>query len=110
MTVSKQTLKNIVLTQFKVNEEDLKQLCFEMGVKSLAIFGSVTQDKFKSGQSDIDFLVEFDVISVDRFFDFLDGLKKLFRYENIELVTVASLKNQVIRDEILSSQENIYAA
>ena len=102
--------KQRVLGQFNVNEEDLKRLCVEMGVKSLAVFGSVTQGGFKAGQSDIDFLVEFESISADRFFDFLDGLKKPFHYENIDLVTFGSLKNQVIRKSILSSQESIYAA
>jgi predicted nucleotidyltransferase len=31
--------------------------------KSLTVFGSVTQGGFKDGQSDIDFLVEFESIS-----------------------------------------------
>ena len=51
--------KQKILSQFNVNEEDLKRLCLKMGVKSLAVFGSVTQGGFKIGQSDIDFLVEF---------------------------------------------------
>jgi predicted nucleotidyltransferase len=110
MTGDGQILKKGILSQFKVNEDDLKRLCREMGVRSLAVFGSVTQGEFKAGQSDIDFLVEFEAISADRFFDFLDGLKKLFHYDNVDLVTSASLKNLVIRQSILSSQENIYAA
>lgn len=105
-----QALKAKILQQFKVNESDLKKLCDQMQVRTLSVFGSVTQNEFKSGQSDIDFLVEFETISIDRFFDFLDGLKKIFHYENIDLVTVASLKNHVIREEVLSSQEKIYAA
>lgn len=81
-----------------------------MGVKSLAVFGSVIQCEFHSGQSDIDFLVEFESLSVDKFFDFLEGLKKIFQYDNIDLVTIGSLKNKIIREEILSSKEDLYAA
>jgi len=103
-------LKSTFLSQFSVKQNDLEQLCRKHGVKSLAVFGSVTGNSFKSGKSDIDFLVEFDSVSTDKFFDFLDGLKNLFHYENIDLVTVASLKNKIIRNEILSSQERIYAA
>jgi len=103
-------VKKDILSLFNVNEADLKSLCHEMGVKSLAVFGSVIQGGFKPGQSDIDFLVEFESVSVDRFFDFLDGLKRLFHYDNIDLVTSGALKNRVIRQSILSSQENIYAA
>ena len=102
--------KEQIFSQFKVNEDELKRHCRKMGVRSLAVFGSVTQGNFKDGQSDIDFLAEFESVSVDAFFDFLDGLKKIFHYENVDLVTSASLKNRVIRQEILSSQENIYAA
>jgi predicted nucleotidyltransferase len=110
MAGSNHIFKQKILSQFNVNEDDLIRLCLKMGVKSLAVFGSVTQGEFKVGQSDIDFLVEFESISADRFFDFLDDLKILFQYENIDLVTFGSLKNQVIRQSILSSQENIYAA
>ena len=103
-------LKQKILTQFGVKESDLIRLCRKHGVKSLSVFGSLAHNEFKSGQSDIDLLVEFDSISVDKFFDLQDGLKKLFHYEKIDLVTVASLKNKVIKQEILSSQKEIYAA
>ena len=80
-------LKKHILNQFNVNEADLKRLCHEMGVKSLAVFGSVTQGGFKAGQSDIDFLVEFEAVSIDRFFDFLDGLKsRCARFANQALI------------------------
>jgi predicted nucleotidyltransferase len=102
--------KKHILGQFNVNEADLERLCREMGVRSLAVFGSVTQGNFIAGQSDIDFLVEFESVSIDGFFDFLEGLKILFHYDNIDLVTSGSLKNRVIRQSILSSQESIYAA
>ncbi len=103
-------LKKKILSDFQVNEEDLRKLCRELGVKSLAIFGSVIQGEFKPGQSDIDFLVEFESVSLDGFFDFLDGLKKLFHYDDIDLVTTDSLKNHVIRREVLLSKEDLYAA
>lgn len=110
MTTEIHISKEELFTQIKVNEDKLRVLCREKGVKSLSIFGSVVRGQFKANQSDLDFLVEFDTISADRFFDFLDGLKKIFNYDNVELITLASLKNQVIREEVLSSQENIYAA
>ena len=110
MSAGNHTVKLELFKQFKVEEEDLKKLCLKMGVRSLAVFGSVTRGDFKMGQSDIDFLVEFEIVSADRFFDFLDGLTQLFHYDKVDLVTMPSLKNQVIRQSILSSQKNIYAA
>lgn len=110
MTNANDVFKKRILSQFQVSEVDLIKLCRAMGVKSLSIFGSALQGDFKPGQSDIDFLVEFESVSIDSFFDFLDGLKRLFHYNDIDLVTRGSLKNQVIRDEILSSKEDLYAA
>ncbi|HEY8271124.1 MAG TPA: nucleotidyltransferase domain-containing protein [Pseudobdellovibrionaceae bacterium] len=110
MTDANDVLKKRILSQFQVSEEDLIKLCQAMGVKSLAIFGSALQGNFKPGQSDIDFLVEFELVSIDCFFDFLEGLKRLFHYTDIDLVTRGSLKNQVIREEILSSKKDLYAA
>lgn len=110
MGVGSLVLKKKILSQFQVNEDDLRKLCRQMNVKSLAIFGSVIQGEFKAGQSDIDFLVEFEAVSIDGFFDFLEGLKNLFHYNDIDLVTAASLKNQVIRQQILSSKQDLYAA
>ena len=37
-------------------------------------------------------------------------LKTLFSYQNIDLVTLGSLKNPFIKEEIFSSREMIYAA
>ncbi len=110
MTRAESISKSEILVQFNVKESDLEQLCRRHGVISLAVFGSVAHNQFKLGTSDIDFLVEFEFVSVDKFFDLFDGLKKLFRYDKIDLITIDSLKNKVIRNAILSSQENIYAA
>lgn len=103
-------MKDSILNQFYVDEKDLKKLCKKMGVRSLSIFGSAVQGGFKRGVSDIDFLVEFEDVSLDRFFEFMDNLQALFHGNKIDLVTMGSLKNPIIRQEILSSQQKIYAA
>lgn len=56
-----------------------------MRVKSLSIFGSAVHGNFKPGVSDIDFLVEFETVSIDRFFEFMDGLQQLFHSNKIEM-------------------------
>jgi predicted nucleotidyltransferase len=110
MEIRNQLSKEELLSQFAVREEDLVTLCRAKKVRYLAIFGSAVRGKFKVNQSDLDFLVEFEVISVDLFFEFLEELKNLFNYQKIDLITLASVKNQVIREEILSSREELYAA
>ena len=102
--------KTDFLNQFQVSEKDLEQLCQRAGVKTLYIFGSILSPEFSPGKSDLDFLVEFDSPSFDGFFDFHENLKDLFNYENIDLVTIGSLKNKIIRETIISSRETLYAA
>ena len=102
--------KHIFLSQFKVSEEELAQLCHQAGVKTLYIFGSALRLPFNKGASDLDFLVEFNNPTFDGFFDFLEDLKSLFKYENIDLITIGSLKNRVIKEEIFTSMKALYAA
>ena len=64
--------------------------------------------------SDIDFLVQFseeiDVLDyADNYFDFLEGLKDLTRRE-IDLVSVRSLRNPVLKEEINKTKVELYAA
>ncbi len=102
--------KNDFLNQFQVSESDLIRFCNQTGVKALYIFGSVLGPRFSAGKSDLDFLVEFNEPSFDAFFELLENLKALFKYENIDLITVDSLKNKVIRNQVLASREVLYAA
>lgn len=99
-----------ILNRFGVKESNLVQLYWKYGVKFLAVFGSIVLNELQLGKSDIDFLVEFDSTSVDKFLDLQDSLRNLFHFEKVDLVTVASLKNKVMRQEFLSSQKRVYAA
>lgn len=98
------------LKKFKVAEADLQKLCQQIGVTELYIFGSALEPRFVHGESDLDFLVDFNETTFDAFFDLQEGLKTLFNYQNIDLVTLGSLKNPFIKEEIFSSREMIYAA
>lgn len=103
-------LNEELLNQFKINQNLLIDLCQKTSVKTLSFFGSILSDKFVPGQSDLDFLVEFHEVSFDNFFDLQIGLRRVFNYEKIDLVTISSLKNRIIREDILSTRKNIYAA
>lgn len=103
-------VKDQILERFNVNESEFQKLCTTYGVINLALFGSVLTSEFKPGQSDLDFLVEMERVSFDSYFGLLERLKQLFQYENIDLITVGSLKNKVIRQEVENSKEVLYAA
>lgn len=99
-----------ILKKFGVDPQNLDDLCAKTGVKSLYFFGSIVDGRFKTGVSDLDFLVEFYDPSFDGYFDLKEGLVELFNYDNIDLVTIGSLKNKIIRDEIFAARQTLYAA
>lgn len=93
--------------------EEIAELCRKHHVRRLAVFGSAARDDFDPERSDVDVLVEFDEIPVDRYFDnktsLLDGLRCAFDRE-VDLLTWKSVKNPVLRRELESSHQELYAA
>lgn len=88
MTNKKLTSK-IIIEKIKQEREKLK----EKGVKKIGLFGSYSKDKQKKG-SDIDFLVEFKIIDLDKYIYVLNLLEKLFR-RKIDLVIEKDLKPEL---------------
>ncbi|TNE81304.1 MAG: nucleotidyltransferase domain-containing protein [Bacteroidetes bacterium] len=93
--------------------EDIIALCKEHNVVSIALFGSASDDRMHSA-SDIDFLVQFseDIAVIDypdNYFSLLEQLEKLMGYK-IDLVSLKSLKNPILLEEINQSKVVLYAA
>ena len=91
---------------------ELKQLCELYKVKTLYAFGSVCTDKF-SENSDIDFLISFDNLSMDQYadnyFEIHYKLEELFNRQ-IDLLTENSLSNPFLIKSIEHTKQLIYAA
>jgi uncharacterized protein len=91
---------------------ELRQLCEEFDVQRMYLFGSATGDRF-SDSSDLDFLIRFKDIPVDRytdnFFNLHERLQVLFG-RKVDLLTEPSLKNPLFREGVNSSKELLYAA
>jgi predicted nucleotidyltransferase len=93
--------------------DEITALCIKHKVQSFSVFGSAARNSMTT-DSDIDFLVQFseeiDVLDyADNYFDFLEGLKDLTRRE-IDLVSVRSLRNPVLKEEINKTKVELYAA
>lgn len=93
--------------------DEIITLCKQHRVKSIALFGSAARDAMTS-DSDVDFLVEFeetlDVLDyADNYFSLLEGLEQLTG-KKIDLLSVHSLRNPVLREEIFRSKIELYAA
>ena len=91
---------------------ELSQLCKTYEVKSMFAFGSVCTDKFND-ESDIDFLISFDSLSLDKYadnyFDLHYKLEDLFK-RKIDLITDSSLSNPYFIQGIEQTKRLIYAA
>ncbi len=91
---------------------DLKILCQDYDVKTMYVFGSACTDKF-SENSDIDILISFKDISIekytDNYFELHHKLEELFN-RKIDLLTENSLSNPYFIESIEETKQLLYAA
>ncbi|WP_339658989.1 nucleotidyltransferase domain-containing protein [uncultured Polaribacter sp.] len=88
----------------------VKTLCKKHKVEKLYLFGSATNNTF-TDESDIDFLVKFNISDLSLYFDnyisFKENLSKIFKRE-VDLVEEQTLKNPILINSINKSKELIY--
>ncbi len=94
------------------NIDQLKNLCEAHDIKEMFVFGSACTEKF-SDQSDIDILISFNDISIekytDNYFDLHDKLEELFK-RKVDLMTENSLSNPYLIESIEETKQLLYAA
>ncbi len=92
--------------------QELKEVCEMCDVKSLHIFGSAVTKNFREN-SDLDILVSFKNISIEKYTDnyFLlhQKLEELFS-RRIDLITENSLSNPYLIESIEETKQLLYAA
>ena len=92
--------------------EELTSLCEKYDVENMYIFGSAVTSDFNS-ESDIDFLINFKDISVekytDNYFELRAQLELMFN-RKIDLVTERSLSNPYLIQQIKKNKQLLYAA
>jgi uncharacterized protein len=92
--------------------EEIKQICKELDVKTMYVFGSVCTDKFAE-TSDIDILISFKDISIEKYtnnyFELHYKLEALFK-RKIDLLTENSLSNPYFIESIEETKQLLYAA
>lgn len=92
------------------NIDGIKRLCSIYAVAQLSVFGSVLTEKFND-DSDIDFLVRFNVMPIENYADnYLQlsaALEELLGRE-IDLVEEKAIRNPVFRSNIDRTKVQIY--
>lgn len=102
-----------MVKEFKEKEIALAEVCKQHYVALMSIFGSAVKGTFTE-ESDIDLLVLFtddlDVLDyADNYFSLLENLELLFG-KKVDLLSIKSIKNSALREEIFQSKIDLYAA
>jgi predicted nucleotidyltransferase len=94
------------------NRKELRRLCEEYDIKTMYVFGSATTSEF-SESSDIDMLICFKEIPVERYtdnyFELHERLEKLFG-RRVDLLTERSLTNPYFIHSVEQTKQLLYAA
>jgi predicted nucleotidyltransferase len=92
------------------NREKLFELCDRHKVKELYLFGSILTERFIDS-SDIDVLVQFSDIELEKYFDnymdFKEQLELLFERE-IDLIENQAIRNPIFRRVVDREKKLVY--
>ena len=92
------------------NREKLTELCDRHKVKELYLFGSILTERFIDS-SDIDVLVQFSDIELEKYFDnymdFKEQLELLFKKE-IDLVENQAIRSPIFRRVVDREKKFVY--
>lgn len=95
------------------NQAQLETLCRRYHVRRLELFGSAASGQYRPGQSDLDFLVEFEPFApgayVDAYFGLLQALEALFG-QAVDLVVASAITNPYFRQSVERTKTLLYAA
>ena len=95
------------------NLEEIIRICTHRKVRRLAVFGSVTDDRFDPNKSDLDLLVEFEMMQpaehAEQFFGLAEDLELLLN-RPVDLVEPKPIRNPYFRKSLEETQVVIYVA
>ncbi len=99
------------IIQSKIAE--LADLCNKHRVRKLVLFGSAASSDFEPASSDLDLLVEFELMPpaqhADSYFGLIEDLQQLFGRQ-VDLIEPGPIRNPYFRHAIEQTQVVIYEA
>jgi len=102
-----------MLRDIELRQAELAALCRRFRVRHLEVFGSAATGQPRGDESDVDFLVEFDVHGsagyADLYFGLLESLEALFG-RHVDLVVASAITNPYFQETVERSRTLLYAA
>ena len=102
-----------MIPELEQHRAEVEALCRHFQVRRLDLFGSAAAGRFRAGESDLDFLVEFEPSNgagfADRYFGLLEALQRLFR-RPVDLVVASAIRNPYFRESVERTRTLLYAA
>ena len=102
-----------MIPELASHQMELERLCRRHHVQRLDLFGSAAVGTYRPGESDLDFLVEFEPLPpgayADTYFDLLEALERLFG-RPVDLVVASAIKNPYFRQSVEQVRALLYAA
>ncbi|MEX0682823.1 MAG: nucleotidyltransferase domain-containing protein [Dehalococcoidia bacterium] len=90
-----------MIPELKQHRTEVDALCKRFQVSRLDLFGSAAAGEFRDGESDLDFLVEFELTDsagyADRYFGLIEALQQLFG-RPVDLVVASAIRNPYFRE------------
>jgi uncharacterized protein len=89
----------------------LEEICRRYYVRRLELFGSAASGRDRPGESDLDFLVDFEPLPTgayaDTYFGLQEALEALFA-RPVDLVVASAIKNPYFRQSVERSKVLVY--
>jgi predicted nucleotidyltransferase len=102
-----------MIALFAQRRKELEALCRRFHVRRLELFGSAASSQDRPGESDLDFLVEFDPLPpgayTDAYFGLLEALQSLSG-RPVDLVVGSAIKNPYFRQSVELTKTLLYAS
>ncbi len=92
---------------------EIEELCRELSIRRLDLFGSAAEGTFDASSSDVDVLVEFDggpgFDYFGTYFALKEGLERILG-RSVDVVSASSVRNPYFKQRVLDTRELLYAA
>ena len=99
--------------EIAAHQADIERVCRLLGVRKLALFGSAATGTDRQGESDLDFLVDFQDLPpggyADAYFGLIEALEAMFG-RPVDLVVESAIRNPYFREAVEQTKIPLYAA